>query len=183
MPRKYSDEAIDYCFQLYLRHNGENHDLIEVAMRKVWAGWSKQNLYTRGKGKNEKQGWIDKYGWLKALEIKRATAPRQAASAVEKLFLEIEQVRERLYGDLFAQGAKGGFNRDLVYQHRDYCTQTINALARLDAAGNNIDSFVAMWDRLMRWLPDISVSATRELLAVSDQILERAKVEYSGAAA
>jgi hypothetical protein len=180
MPRKYSDEAVDYCFQLWLRHNGENHDLIEAAMRKVWPGWSKQNLYERGAGANHKDGWIVKYGWENALKIKRATSARQAATSAEKLFLEIEQQRERIKTEL---DGKGSCDKDLIYQHRDYCKLSIDALARLAASGNNIDAFVAMWERLMRWLPDISVSATRELLAVSDQVLERAKVEYSGATA
>lgn len=37
MPRKYTDEAVEACFQLYLRFHGQQHDKIEEQMRK--AGW------------------------------------------------------------------------------------------------------------------------------------------------
>lgn len=176
MPRTYSDEAIARCAELYLKYHGQQLDRLELEMRKEWPGWSKQNLHTRGKGKHEKIGWIDKFGWKAALDLKVSTSARQAATSAEKLFLEIEQTRERLKAALDAQGHS---DRDLVYQHRDYCKLSIDALARLESAGDNLAGFVAMWERLTRLLPEISRAATRELLSVADQVLARAKVEYS----
>lgn len=175
MPRKYDDEAVQRCFDLYLKFNGQQHERIEAEMRKVYPGWSVQNLYTRGKGANLKIGWIEKYGWEGALTLKLATSGRGAATSAEKLFLEIEAARERIKTALDAQGA--GTDRDLVYQHRDYCKLSIDALARLEAAGDNFDSFVAMWERLCAWLPELSPTATRELLAVSEEVLRKAQSE------
>lgn len=171
MPKKYDDKAVETCFQLYLRFNGQHHDQIEAEMRKVYPGWSKQNLFTRG----DKIGWSEKYGWQKALELKIATNGKAAATSGEKLFLEIEQVRERIKAALDAQG---GTDRDLVYQHRDFCKLSIDALARLEAARDNFETFVAMWERLCAWLPEISLAATRELLAVSERVLHKAQDEF-----
>jgi hypothetical protein len=178
MPRTYNDEAIEKCAKLYLKFHGQQHERIEAEMRKVWPGWSKQNLYTRGKGANLKVGWIEKFGWEEALRLKVATTARQVSTSAETLFLEIEGVRERLKAALDAQG---GTDRDLVYQHRDYCKLSIDAMARLDAGGDNLNSFVAMWERVMTWLPEISLSATHALLEVAEAVLERAKVEFAKA--
>jgi hypothetical protein len=177
MPATYSDEAIEKCAQLFLKFHGQQHDRIEAEMRKTWPGWSKQNLKNRGKGKNEKIGWIEKYGWEEALKVKLLTTGRQAATSAENLFLEIEGVRERLKAALDAQG---GTDRDLVYQHRDYCKLSIDAMARLDA-GDNLKAFVAMWEWLTVWLPEISLPVAQALFPISDAILERAKAQFGKA--
>ncbi len=176
MPRKYDDQAVHRCFDLYLRFNGQQHARLEAEMRRVYPGWSVQNLYTRGTGANLKVGWIEKYGWADALKLKLATTGKAAATSAEKLFLEIEATRERIKAALDAQGASA--DRDLVYQHRDYCKLSIDALTRLEAAGDNFDGFVAMWERLCAWLPEISPAATRELLAVSEEVLSKAQSEW-----
>ncbi len=176
MPRKYDDDAVQLCLGLYLKFAGQQHERIEAEMRKTYPGWSVQNLYTRGLGTNHKQGWVDKYGWDEVLKLKLATNGKAAATSAEKLFLEIEAQRERLKVALEAQGANA--DRDLVYQHRDYCTLSINALSRLEAAGDNFAGFVAMWERLCAWLPSISPAATRELLAVAEEVLRMAQNEF-----
>lgn len=174
MPRAYSAEAIEDCFQLYLRHNGQHHDLIEREMQRRWPRWSKQNLYTRG----EKIGWVERYGWEKALERKfQAAAAEKATTSAEGLFLEIEKRRKQLDAKLDAEGCE---NRDLVYQHQKYCELSISALARLEAARDNLAGFVTFWERLMVWLPEISAEATRALLEVDERILAKASAEYGG---
>lgn len=175
MPRTYSDEAIEKCAQLYLKFHGQQHERIEAEMRKTWPGWSKQNLHTRGKGKNSKIGWIEKFGWEAALKLKVSTSARQAATSAEKLFLEIEQTRERLKQALDAQG---GSDRDLVYQHRDYCKLSIDALARLEQAGDNMGMFSLMYERLLEWLGALSAPALAELVKVTDAVTERARAHY-----
>lgn len=179
MPATYSDEAIEKCAQLYLKFHGQQHDRIEAEMRKTWPGWSKQNLKTRGQGENLKIGWVEKFGWEEALRVKLLCTGRQAATSAENLFLEIEGVRERLKAALDAQG---GTDRDLVYQHRDYCKLSIDAMARLDAGGDNLSSFVAMWEQLTTWLPEISLPAAQALFAVAEAVLERARSEYKSKA-
>ncbi|MET0646392.1 MAG: hypothetical protein ABW208_07200 [Pyrinomonadaceae bacterium] len=178
MPKKYTDEAVESCFKLYLRFHGQQHDKIEEEMRKAgWVGWSKQNLYTRGKDKNLKVGWIERYGWEHALKLKLSTSDKAAGTSAEVLFLEIEATRKRIKETLDAGGV---LERDLVYQHRDFCKLSIDALARLEAARDNLSNFVAFWERLCAWLPEISPAATRELLAVAEEVLAKAQSEYGG---
>jgi hypothetical protein len=176
MPRKYSDEAIALCAQLYLKFNGQQLDRLEAEMRQQFPGWSKQNLHSRGKGANLKIGWIEKFGWEAMLKLKISTSARQAATSAEKLFLEIEQIRERLKETLDAQG---GTDRDLIYQHRDYCKLTIDALVRLAQARDNVEMFVAMYERLLEWLGELSAPALSELLKVGNAITERARKHYA----
>lgn len=178
MPRKYTNEAVETCFRFYLIFNGQQHDRIEADMRKEgFLNWSKQNLYTRGKGRNLKVGWIEKYGWEHALKLKLSTSQKAAGTSAEVLFLEIEATRKRIKETLDAGGV---LERDLVYQHRDFCKLSIDALARLEAARDNLSNFVGVWERLCAWLPEISLAATRELLAVAEEVLAKAQSEYGG---
>ena len=178
MPKKYTDEAVENCFKLYLRFHGQQHDKIEEEMRKAgWVGWSKQNLYTRGKDTNLKVGWIERYGWEHALKLKLSTSTQAAGTSAEVLFLEIVATRKRIKETLDAGGV---LERDLVYQHRDFCKLSIDALARLEAARDNFAGFVTFWERLCALLPEISQAATRELLAVAEEVLAKAQLEYGG---
>ena len=177
MPRSYPDEAIQNCQRLYLKFNGQQHDRIEAEMRKLWPGWSKQNLYTRGKGLNQKIGWIEKYGWEKALKLHLDTRAEVTLTESDQLFNEIAEIRKKIFEEIRAKGAKA--DKDLIYQHRAYTTLSINALNKLKGAGlHTLDSFVAMWEGLMDWLPDISPKALAELLKVDREILDKAAAEY-----
>lgn len=176
MPRKYPEEAQEYCFRLYLKYNGAQHDRIEAEMQRAgWTAWTKQNLYTRGRGANQKVGWIERFGWDEALKLKVQTSGRAAQTSAEKLFLEIESQRERIKAALDAQG---GTDRDLVYQHRDYCKLSVEALQKLEAARDNFDGFVAMYERLLEWLGEISQPALSELLKANEGVTERARRHY-----
>lgn len=175
MPKTYNEEAVETAFKLYLRFNGASHDLIESEMRKVFPGWSKQNLYTRGRDANLKIGWIEKFGWDKALKLKVATSGRAAQTSAERLFLEIEQARERIKGQLDAQG---GTDRDLVYQHRDYCKLSMDALAKLESARDNFNGFVAMYERLLDWLGEINPQVLADLVKETDKLTHRARAHY-----
>lgn len=173
MPKRYDIEAVTECEKLYLRFNGQQHDRIEHEMRRKWPGWSKQNLYSRG----DKVGWIEKYGWESALKQKIAASSEQGAlSFDEQLIRDIDHVRQRVKAQLDALGTK--VDRDLVYQFRDFCKLIIDARTKLQARSDTLGGFVAFWERLLDWLPDISEKAARELLSVAEQILERAAAEY-----
>src|SRR5690349_16728193 len=149
MPRTYSEEAVKEAQRLYLLHNGQHHERIEREMRKKWPGWSKQNLYTRGKGRDQKIGWIDKYGFDEALRIHLATRPEGLRTSAEQTFHEIEEIRKRLYEEIKKLGANA--NSDLIYQHRDYSKLFMEAETKLRGATSTLEDFVAMWERLLEW--------------------------------
>jgi hypothetical protein len=173
MPSSYGAEVIERCLQLYLKYNGQQHDRIEREMRRAgWSSWSKQNLYSRG----DKIGWIEKYGWEQALKEKIALATSaQAKTAEETLFIEMEQIRKRLHYKIHVEGCT---DRDVTYQHLAYSRLSIESLAKLKGAGNTFESFVAFWEWLLDLLPDLSELAARELLAVADAVLEKARSKY-----
>ena len=177
MGKRYSEEAVQRCLELYLHFNGGHFDRIEAEMRKEWPGWSRSNLHDKGKGRNLRPGWVTLYNWKYALKMKLATSAEGASTSAEVLFLEIEMVRRRLGKELETKGARAP--KDMVYQHRDYCKLSIDALARLEAARDNLAGFGKFWEQLLTWLPSISEKALRELLKSSEQVIERAKLEYA----
>jgi len=171
MPSSYDEAAVEKCFRLYLRFNGQQHDRIEMEMRREYPSWSKQNLYTRG----DKIGWIEKNGWERALKEKFALALSNSTLTEEQaLFSEIAQARKRLHDKIVA----GCVDRDVVYQHLAYCRLAVNALAKLKGAGLTFDSFVAFWEQLLDWLTDMSPDAASALLSVADELLDKARKEY-----
>lgn len=177
MPASYNEEAVQECKRLYLLFNGQQHDRIQAEMRKRWPSWSKQNLYTRGKGSNFKEGWIDKFGWDKALALSLAqAAERGTFSADEKLVRSIEKVLAKVEASIDAKGA--AVERDLVYQFTNLAKLLIEARTKLDARRDTLGGFVTFWERLLDWLPEMNERAARELLKVAEQILERAAAEY-----
>jgi len=176
MPRSYPPEAVEDAQRLYLLFNGKQHDRIESEMRKKWPGWSKQNLITRGLGPDQKFGWIDKYGFDEALKIHLATRPEGLRTSAEQAFHEIEEIRKRLYEEIKKLGANA--SSDLVYQHRDYSKLFMEAETKLHGSTATLEDFVAMWERLLEWLPAISEAALGELLKIADKVLEKAALEY-----
>lgn len=175
MPAQYDAEAIQLCLSLYLRFNGQQHDRIQQEMRRTWPGWTKQNLYTRGKEHNLKIGWIEKFGWEKALEIHLAQRT-EARTSAEQAVAEIEEIRRKLFEQLKAQGAR--YERDLVYQHRDYSKLYLDAVAKLRGETRTLDDFVAMWERLLDILAAVAPATLAELLKVDAQVLEKAAALY-----
>jgi hypothetical protein len=134
-------------------------------------------LSTRGKdGPDQKLGWIDKYFFEKALAIHLATRPEGLRTSAEQLFHEIEAIRKRLYEEIKTLGANA--SSDLVYQHRDYAKLSMEAESKLHGANSTLEDFVAMWERLLEWLPAISEAALGELLKIADKVLEKAALEY-----
>jgi hypothetical protein len=175
MPRFYQDDAIEHCRRLYFKFNGQQHDRIEAEMRRAgWPNWSKQNLYTRGQGENQKIGWIEKFGWEAALKLHLATRDEGTQAPADKIFTEIETIRQKIFEELQTKGIS---QRDLVYQHSAYLRLSIEALNKV-GAGNTLEAFVSAWERLLDWLAVISPTALAELLKVDNLILEKAAAEY-----
>lgn len=177
MSRHYSAEAIDQCLRLYLKFNGQQHARIEREMRKVWPGWSKANLYTRGKGKNQKIGWIEKYGWEKALQLHLAQKPTAALNNAQKLVREVEEVRDKLFVKIRAEGATQ-VGKEILYLHRDYSKLSIEALTKVEAARDTLGGFVSFYERFIDWMTDIDSKIARALLDKEDLIIDRAEKEF-----
>jgi hypothetical protein len=165
MPR-YDSDAIDTCFQLYLRYNGGNADAIQAGMRDAgYVNWSKSNL----------SKWVKQYNWKEALQLRIAMSAEGTATSAELLFLEIEKVRRRLANEVNQKGSKA--DRDLIYQHRDYCKLSIDALARLEAARDNLAGFAKFWNELMQ--APIPKAAVQVMVKHSEEIMKWAREKYA----
>jgi hypothetical protein len=145
-------------------------------MRKLWPKWRRVNLWARGKGKNRRAGWIEKYNWKEALMLHLEHRPQSVHNPNWRLVSEIESVRKTLYGQITSQGDASG--KDKISQHLRYCQLSIDVLTKVEAERSTLAGFADFWERLLEWLPEIDENATRSLLKVSDEILNRAVAEY-----
>jgi hypothetical protein len=166
MPR-YDEEAKDACFRLYLKYNGVNHAAIQAGMHE--AGYV--NFATTNISK-----WAKERNWKEALALHIAMSSEGTATSAELLFLEIEKVRRRLATEVNQKGSKA--DRDLVYQHRDYCKLSIDALARLEAARDNLAGFAKFWNELMQ-SPALPKAAGTVLVKYSEEIMKWAREKYA----
>jgi len=176
MAARYDEKAIDKCFRLYLKFNGQQHQRIEEEMRKVYPGWKRSYLYTRGQGKHQQLGWVDKFGWEKALALHLAQKPTAALNSAQQLVNEIEEVRKQLHVRIKSQGAT--VEKELLQLHRDYSRLSIEALTKVEAARDTLTGWVSFWERLLDWLPDIDIRTARGLVKFSNEILAKAEEEF-----
>jgi hypothetical protein len=165
MPR-YDEEAKETCFQLYLKYNGVDHAAIQRGMHEA----GHVNFSTANISK-----WAKERNWKEGLKLHIAMSNEGTATSAELLFLEIEKVRRRLAKSLNQAGAKA--DRDLVYQHRDYCKLSIDALARLEAARDNLAGFAKFWNELMQ--APIPRAAVQVLVKYSEEIMKWARDKYA----
>jgi len=176
MAARYDEEAIQKCLRLYLKFNGQQHERIEQEMRKVYPGWRRSYLYTRGQGRNQKIGWVDKFGWEKALALHLAQKPTAALNSAQQLVNEIEGVRTQLYQRIKAQGSN--VEKELLQLHRDYSRLSIEALTKVEAARDTLSGWVSFWERLLDWMPDIDFRAAKALVKFNKEILAKAEEEF-----
>lgn len=181
--RVYSQQAIADCWELYKKYNGGHFDLIEKEMRaKGYVKWSRQNLVSRGQGKHRREGWVDLYNWEEALRQQIASQPLAALNSAQELVLEIVTIRKSLYKTILTtpdarQGGKA--YSDLIYQHRDYGKLHAELLRTLVDAKDTLGGFVSFIERLLEILNRIGAEkAERELLKVSEQLIEEARREF-----
>src|SRR5436190_18809965 len=177
MAPRYDEQAIEKCFRLYLRFNGQQHQRIEQEMRKVYPGWQRSYLYTRGTGKNLKIGWIEKFGWEKALELHLVSKPTASLNNAQKLVREVEEVREKLFTKIKTEGA-AQVGKDVLYLHRDYSKLSIEALTKVEAARDTLGGFVSFYERFIDWLTDIDQKLATGILKIEDLIIDRAEQEF-----
>lgn len=176
MAARYDAEAIEKCFRLYLKFNGQQHQRIEQEMRKVYPGWKRDYLYTRGQGKHQKLGWVDKYGWEKALALHLAQKPTAVLNSAQRLVNEVEEIRQQLHERIKVQGAN--VEKELLQLHRDYSRLSIETLMKVEAARDTLGAWVVFWEKLLDWLPDIDMKAARYLVKLNEAIIARAEEEF-----
>lgn len=177
MPKVTAPECINDAYELYLKYNGERFDLIEREMRlKGWFAFDRQCLTNRGIGKNFREGWIERYGWRKTLEIYLATKARTILTSGEKLLAEVEIIREKLFDRIETHGVD---NRDLVWQHDKYAQRSAEILAQIEKARNPLRDFDAFMRFLITSSVSISPNLARELVNAEEAIIRRAKNEFS----
>jgi hypothetical protein len=176
MAARYDEEAVQKCFRLYLKYNGGQHERIEQEMRKVYPGWKRNYLYTRGKGANLRLGWIEKYSWEKGLAQHLAQKPTAVLNSAQQLVAEIEEIRKLLFERIKSQGANA--DKELIQAHRDYSRLSIEALTKVEAARDTLGAFVVFWEKLLDWMPDIDFKAARLLAKLSELIIAKAETEF-----
>jgi hypothetical protein len=171
---QYTADAIDYCHKLYLRHNGQQHKLIEKEMHKAgWTGWRANYLYSTKK----KIGWVEKYGWKESLlkHLEQKAAP--ALDSAEKLVREIEEVRTDLAREIKAKGASN-VDDERLRLHVSYCNLSISALTKVEAARDTLSGWVSFWERLVDWAVDVDAKLARKLVDNSNAFIKRAEKEF-----
>ncbi len=177
MAQQYGPEAIETCLRLYLKFNGQQHERIEQEMRRAgYPGWRRQYLYTRGQGEHEKVGWIEKFGWEKALALYLARKPTATLNNAEQLVREIEEVRGYLAVEIKAAGGK--VDKERLQLHRDYCNLSIGALTKVEGARDTLAAWVNFWEQLLDWMPDIDLDTAKKLVKFSPQIIARAEEKF-----
>ena len=177
--RVINPEEIKACFELYLLHNGERHDLIEKEMHRLgWTAFRKAILKSKGFGPNRRDGWIDQYGWQKSLELKIATANTAATTSAESLLFEVEAIRKKIFVEVDAGGV-GRAGKDLIYQHDKYVQRSIDILAQLDRARDNYANFVFFLQKLVAAAPKISPQLAKEICDAEEGLIEWAEAEFT----
>jgi len=163
MPLKYQQDCVDECKVFYLRYNGQHHEKIADEMNRRWAGFNVGRI----------AAWAKKYQWDLLLTKKlEAELERSGWTQAQKLYRDIEHSREMLKNRVEAHGAT---DDDALKLYRDFCSLSINALARLEAERGGLEVFISVWEWLAKTVPDISPKAARELVAISPEIYQRAQ--------
>lgn len=180
MGKRIHPDCIKDAFELYLTFNGERFDLIDEEMHK--RGWltfkSTSTLPNRGKGKNFREGWIERFGWKKSLELKIATAGLVAQTSGESLLFEVETIRKKLFIELEVNGVGKG-NKDVVYQHDKYVARTTDILAQLGSARDNFANFATFLSHLLKAATKISPALAQELCEAEDGLISWAEKEFT----
>lgn len=179
MAARYTAEAIDYCFKLYLKYNGQQHDRIEKEMHKRgWSGWRKKNLYSSKDGRGgETLGWIEKYGWEKALKEHLANKVAPSLDSAEKLVRDIEMVCDGLAAEIRAKGVSAT-DKERLQLFRDFGNLQIGAITKVQAARDTLGAWVGFFERFIDWAVDIDPKLARRLTDKSDEFIARAEKEF-----
>lgn len=181
MPKTYNQDAVELARKLYCKYGGRNLDAIQKEMRLAgYVNWQKSTLFNRGdhEKKTFRFGWIEKFGFDKSLQEWLKTSIVAVTDDVQKLYLGIKSVREKLEEKV--KNPDEGSTRDDIYAYRDFCKLEMDARQKLDLAKDNYESFVACFEKMLAWLPDIDEKAAVAFLSgdTAERMLEKARIEY-----
>jgi hypothetical protein len=167
----YDQEAIKKCREYYIKYNADAKK-IEQAMRQDWSSWSRYNLYDRGKGKELRMGWINKYGFERSMQ--------------EALNLRINRIQSddhRRYeavvtlADTYQKKALNG-EESAVPIFLKLTDQQIALRTKLDLGTANFEAFVEAFESIIEWSKDINVKLAREFYRDREEFIRRAKLKY-----
>jgi hypothetical protein len=175
---RYSPEAIDYCLRRYLHYNGQHYERIEQDMRRAgYVGFSRHLLSgKKRKGKADTLGWVELYGWEKALAIHLAQKPTASLNSAQQLVREVETIRQQLYEAIRAQGAQ--VDKEKLQLHRDYCNLHIAALTKVESAKDTLGAWVLFFEKFCDWAPDVDIRLAKLLAKHSPAMIARAGKEF-----
>lgn len=168
-----------HAFSLYLKYGGERHDLIEREMHEAgYVGFKQNKLRDRGKGKNHRDGWVNKFGWDHALKkhLEGVATNQIASTSGEKLLIEVEFIREAIFEAIKFKGAAN--SKDLVWQHKKYVDSSVDILKQLNDARDNYGNFVFFLKHLVTSAVTISPALAKELCDAEDAIIEWAERKF-----
>lgn len=176
MARTYSQEAIELCRGLYCKYGGKNHEAIEREMQKVYPGWRRTNLVDRNKAKDRlpQIGWINRYGFDRSLKLHIEKLTENVNDDEQGLYVGIKRVRQTLEKAVHS----GEATKDGVYQYRDFCKLEIEARKNLNLTRDNLDTFVAGFEKLLIWLGELDPQAAKMLAKHGDKLAELAAAHY-----
>lgn len=175
--KRYAQKAIDLCRLLYCQYGGKNVDAIEREMRRAgYVGWTKKNLFDKGRpgNKNERLGWITKYGFENSLRIYTEKLAESVNDDEQGLYIGIKTVRKELEKKVIGKQP----TKDEIYQYRDFCKLEIEARRNLDLSRDNLETFVSGYEKLLTWLGEIDPAATKMLVKHGEKLTEIAQAHY-----
>ncbi len=176
MAKTYGQDAIDLCRSLYCKYGGRNHDAIQAEMQKVYPGWRQSNLVDRNrtKGKHPQLGWINRYGFDNSLKLHLQKLTESVNDDEQDLYIGIRTVRKAMQSVVIGKDA----SKDDIYQYRDFCKLEIEARKNLDLSRDNLDTFVAGYEKQMIWLGEIDPEGVKVLIRNGEKLVEMAQIHY-----
>ncbi len=89
------NQRIEDCRELYLKHGGQNHELIEKEMRDLgYRDFHRRNLYRRFERGTCKPGWVETYGWNSLLPKVKPAKPDPMADANDNVCEDLESAMQ-----------------------------------------------------------------------------------------
>ena len=144
-------------------------------MQKQYPGWRKKNLYDRNeKGRGERFGWITNYGFDNSLKIYTEKLVTAVNDDEQDLYLGIKATRQEMQKKVAGKSA----TKDDIYQYRDFCKLEIEARRNLDLSRDNLETFVAGYEKLTIWLGEIDPAAAKLLVKNGERLAEMAQAHY-----
>ena len=171
----YDKAAIKKCRGYYVEFGGNGNE-IEKAMRKEYPSWSKQNLKDRGKGKDERLGWIARYGFEKSAELDLKTRINAIENDDQRRYSAVVAL-----ADEFQEKALGG-DEKAVNAFIKLTDQQIALRTKLDLSSSNFESFVEAYESIVIWAKEIDVDLAKLFYKRKAEFIKRAKAKYGKAA-